>query len=280
MSFSDVINNKTEETTFKNKLVFIGATSPDLHDNYFVPTSLGHAMPGVEIHANSVQTIINKDFLYYENIYFVIITIAIFCLITCILIYCLKVWIAFIWSFVLILIYNLISIYLFEHGIIMNLVYPTIIVIFTFVAYTSLLYILEEKNKKWITEIFGKYVSPEVVKELMKNPKLLKLGGEKKEMTILFSDIRNFTSFSEKMQPHELVLFLNDFLSEMTNIILKNSGLVDKYMGDAIMAMWNVPKEDKNHTKKACMTALLMKEKMIELQMIYEKRKCQKLILG
>ena len=265
VSFSDVINNRTNLEFFKDKLILIGATSPDLHDDYFVPTSYGKAMPGVEIHANAIQTIINKDFLKEQPKFSVILIIFIFSIIVSLFLYKTKIWIASVSSFVLLLGYIVLAIKIFDYGIIMNLVYPIITVIFTFIPIVSSFYLFEEKQKRKIKNAFSKYVSNTLVEQIVKNPDKLKLGGEKKEITVFFSDIRGFTTISEKLKPEQLVHILNEYLTAMTNIIMGNNGLVDKYIGDAIMALWNVPLDEKRHAELACLASLDMKSKLIEL---------------
>jgi len=127
-------------------------------------------------------------------------------------------------------------------------------------------YVTEEKSRKWITSVFGKYVSPVVIDNLIKNPDKIKLGGEKRNITIFFSDIRGFTPIAEQLNPEDLVRLLNDYLSEMTSIIRKDQGLVDKYMGDAIMAFWGAPLDQPNHAIMACSSSLQMMDKLKELQ--------------
>jgi adenylate cyclase len=127
-------------------------------------------------------------------------------------------------------------------------------------------YRTEEKSRKWITSVFGKYVSPVVIDNLIKNPDLINLGGEKRNITIFFSDIRGFTSISERLEPEDLVHLLNEYLTEMTSIIIKNQGLVDKYMGDAIMAFWGAPLDQPDHARIACSSSLEMVEKLKDLQ--------------
>ena len=134
--------------------------------------------------------------------------------------------------------------------------------ILTYVVVSVVFYVTERKVKKQVVEAFKKYVSPEVVAEIMKQPGKLKLGGSRKQMTILFSDIRSFTSISEKMTPEELVGMLNEYFTEMADIIMKNRGLVDKFIGDAIMALWGVPLPEKDHARLACESAMQMKEKV------------------
>lgn len=120
----------------------------------------------------------------------------------------------------------------------------------------------ENEEKQKLRGAFQQYVSPSIVEEITQHPEKLKLGGDKKTLTVFFSDIRGFTTLSEKLTPEELVAFLNDYLSQMTDLVLENKGLVDKYIGDAIMAFWGAPIEDKDHAIDACKTAIAMKKKM------------------
>jgi adenylate cyclase len=124
-------------------------------------------------------------------------------------------------------------------------------------AYRNL---VEEKKSRFLHKAFSSYISPELVSEIVKNPELLKLGGEKREITMLFSDIRGFTTVSEKVPPEAIVKILNGYLGPMTNIVLNHKGTLDKYMGDAIMAIYNAPLEIKNHPLLACKTAIDMME--------------------
>jgi adenylate cyclase len=113
--------------------------------------------------------------------------------------------------------------------------------------------------------MFSNYVSKSIVEELLKHPEKLELGGEDKNITVLFSDIRGFTTLSEKLTPQSLVSHLNDYLTAMTDIIFKYEGTLDKYVGDEIMAFWNAPVEQQNHPELACMAALEMMQKLKEL---------------
>ncbi len=119
-------------------------------------------------------------------------------------------------------------------------------------------YIIEERNKKFIRGAFAKYVTPEVVDSILKDPTKLSLGGEKRELTILFSDIRGFTTFSEKMDAKALASFLNDYLGIMTGIVFQHQGTLDKYIGDAVMAFWGAPLPQSVHALNACKAAVEM----------------------
>jgi adenylate cyclase len=148
----------------------------------------------------------------------------------------------------------------------MNLTYPTLNLGFIYLGVTGYRYMTEEKEKKKIRGAFQYYLTASVVEEMLKNPDKLKLGGEKKDLTVLFSDIRGFTSISEQMTPEGLVKFLNEYLTTMTDIVFKYDGLLDKYMGDAIMAIWGAPLDQPDHVKRACLAALDMVEELHRLQ--------------
>ena len=271
ISFSDVYHKRINPEYFDGKIVLIGVTSPVEHDDYTVPIS-NQDMPGVEIHANLVQSILTKDYIYNQDDFSAIGIIFLFGLLTGLLLYKSRIYIAAILLVVLALAYVLISINIFDtYGIIMNILYPLLSISLVSFALVVVYYRTEEKGRKWITSIFGKYVSPVVIDNLIKNPDMINLGGEKRNITIFFSDIRGFTTISEKLKPEELVHLLNEYLTEMTTIITDDEGLVDKYMGDAIMSFWGAPLEQPNHAEMACSSSLKMMKKLKELQNKWKK---------
>ncbi len=140
--------------------------------------------------------------------------------------------------------------------------------LFTFAAK----YILEEKGKKEIRNAFGKYVSPAIIESVMKDPTKLTVGGEKRDLTIVFSDIRSFTTFSEKMDAKELSNFLNDYLGRMTDIVFETEGTLDKYIGDAVMAFWGAPLEQPRHAVNACKAAVQMQKQLRELRPYFKEK--------
>jgi adenylate cyclase len=265
ISFSDVINNKTNPSFFNSKIVLIGATAPDLHDDVIVPIS-NQVMPGVEVNANLVQSILTRDFLYYQDDISAVGFIFIFALLTGIILYRFRIHIATLLLAVFIIVYIFFSIYIFSEGLIMNILFPLLSIVLVYISLVVFYYLTEERSRKWITSVFGKYVSPVIIDNLIKNPDKIKLGGEKRNITIFFSDIRGFTSISENLKPEDLVCLLNEYLSEMTSTIMKDRGLVDKYMGDAIMAFWGAPIDQPNHAEMACSSSLEMINKLRELQ--------------
>jgi len=272
VSFYDVYNKSESLPDFEGKIILIGFTASGVDDTFNVPIS-NKAMPGVEIHANLVQSILTRDYIYYQEDISSIGVIFLFALLAGLFLYKFKIYIASAFIGLIYIIYFLLSILLIfdNYGIIMNILFPLFTMIFVYIALVGIYYRTEEKSRKWITSVFGKYVSPVVIARLIDNPEMINLGGEKRNITIFFSDIRGFTAISEKLTPEELVHLLNEYLTEMTTIITKNQGLVDKYMGDAIMAFWGAPMDHPIHAEIACSSSLEMIEKLRELQVKWKK---------
>lgn len=145
------------------------------------------------------------------------------------------------------------------------IVTPALTTIFSYVGSVAYVSVVEGREKRFIKGAFGKYVSPEVVAEIAENPGALQLGGQKRPLSILFSDLAGFTTLSENMDPQDLLAHLNEYLSEMTQIVMDETGTLDKYIGDAIMAFWNAPRAMDDHADRALRTAILMQRKMDDL---------------
>jgi adenylate cyclase len=169
--------------------------------------------------------------------------------------------------------------YLYMNTIIYDLfVYVDLLLLSVgFEAYDSF---LKHRQAKFYKGVFSTYVSPEILEEIVEDPEKLKLGGEKREVTVLFSDIRGFTSLSEKLSPDRLVKLLNTYLTPMTDIVLKNKGMLDKYIGDAIMAIWNAPVEVKDHRERALITGFEMIRKLNEVNEILKQEGFPEIKIG
>lgn len=264
-SYSDVLSGEVDPAVFEKRIVLVGATAPDLRDTHLTPVS-SIEMPGVEIHANALQTILTEDFLDYQNQQSVIAIIFILCILTGLVLYRFRLLIATALVFAIALAYVLAIILVFDRGVILNIIYPFLAIFLTYIGNVGLFYATEKKQRKFVTNVFGKYVSKEVASEILKmDADTLHLKGEKRRITVLFSDIRGFTSISEKLTPEQLVEMLNKYLSAMTDVIMQQRGVVDKYIGDAIMAFWGAPLSEANHARLACEAALGMKKKLNEI---------------
>ncbi len=261
-SIADIIKGRIASTEFENAIIFVGATAPDLHDDYIVPTSDGKRMPGVEIHAHALQTILTRQFLKYQSFNMLAAVILAISLIAGILYSTVKIRYSAPIMTILALAYIIFSIFIFKKGLIINLVYPLMAVVLTSLTTISYIAALEAHNKKHILSLFGKYVSKDVVDHLLKSEKAIELGGTEREVTSMFADIRGFTSMSEKMTPHEVITFLNHYFGDMTDLIFAHDGTLDKYVGDALFALWGSPLPDKDHAYKAVKCALAIQVKL------------------
>ena len=255
MSFSDLLSSNQ---SFDGKIVLIGATAKDLHD--FKETPIG-TLSGVEVHASAVQTEITNSFLSMQSKSSVILWMFILSMLVGLFLWKFRLLPASVLSLLLAIIYPLISLFRFDSGTVYNLPYPEAAIILTYFAIIGAYYLIEARQRKWISNVLGKYVSDSVAKEIMeKGEEALNLKGSKKVITVLFADIRGFTSMSEKMKPEEVVEFLNKYLSKMTDIVFENNGTLDKYVGDEIMATYNVPLDLQDHALHAVKTAIGMQK--------------------
>jgi len=254
---ADLISGNTSEN-FKDKIVLIGVTAKDLHDEKATPIGI---LPGVEIHASAIQTILTGKSLRYQNDLSIIMIILLLSLITSMVMYRLRILKSAIISLGLIVLYIVISLFAFDSGIVMNLLYPLLSIILTFVVVMSFYYFTEMTERNLVTSLFGRYVSQNVADELIKRGKsAFQLKGSRKTVTTLFADMRGFTAMSEKISPEKVVSILNRYLSRMTSIVFKYNGTLDKYVGDEIMATYNTPLDMEDHALMAVKTAIDMQK--------------------
>ncbi|MCK5236033.1 MAG: adenylate/guanylate cyclase domain-containing protein, partial [Deltaproteobacteria bacterium] len=167
-----------------------------------------------------------------------------------------------------------------QYDMLPSLLFPLLSLSLTYIVCEAYRNIIFEQKSKFYKKAFSTYVPPQVVSEILKDPDSLKLGGEKRYVSILFSDIRGFTSLSEKMPPEQLVALLNKYLTPMTEIIFKEKGTLDKYIGDAIMAIFNAPVDLPEHPKKACKVALAMIAKLSKVNMEWTSRGLPSIKIG
>lgn len=270
-SFSDVVKGRVSSRYFKDKIVLVGVYAEGLQDIHQTPYG---PMFGIEMIANAVTQVLNRDFITFSKDYIDILLIIMFGLGISYIVGRKSITYSYITTFALVLVYFFSVIFLFDrYRYTLNLSAPLItgvITMFSMIAYRIL---TEEKEKKAIQGMFSNYVSKSVVDELLKHPEKLELGGEDKEITVLFSDIRGFTTLSEKLTPQELVSHLNEYLSAMTEVIFKYEGTLDKYVGDEIMAFWNAPVEQPNHPERACRAAVEMMNRLHHLNEAWPEEK-------
>ena len=263
----DVISGKVAPDTFKDKLVFVGVTEKGIYD--IRPTPVDALFPGVEILATIAGNVIDNRFLIHDT------RVTVFDLaMIVVMAVVLSAAIAFVSStFASLLIFAgltlaliVLDFFLFSsYNIRPGVVYPVLSLLLTYVSTEAFRTIVVEKKSRFLKKAFSTYVSPQLVAELSKNPDSLKLGGEKREISVLFSYIRGFTTLSERLTPVALVALLNEYLNPMTRIVLSQEGTLDKYIGDAIMAVFNAPVAIENHPRKACSAAVEMMDGLNKL---------------
>jgi adenylate cyclase len=273
ISAIDVYNNTFDKNLVKNKFIIIGTTSAGLFDLRATP--LESVFPGVEIQANLLDNLLKNDIISTpENKEIINIIIIVFVIIiSALIIYYFSAIKAFILiTFLIITLYYGEYYVFYKYLTILNPFYPLIAIVITSFILTTLNYFFEYKNTLLIKNAFAKKVSPSVMEELLKQPTDI-LAPKEKEITIYFSDIRSFTTISEKLKdPKKVIEMLNEYFNPMTNIIIKYEGTIDKFIGDAIMAYWNAPHNIKNHADKAVSAAIEQIKLLKELnKKIYEK---------
>jgi len=282
VSFHKVYHGKDAgPEVFKDKIVLIGSTAEILHDVFLTPFSeKGNMMPGVEIHANVINTIMTKDFMKQMDNFSAFWLVLAIGLATSFMVFGIRTLAGLGILAAEVLVYFAVSQWFFvEHNYIIRLVDPLFAMVLCYLSISTYKVGVEEKESRKIKDVFSKYVSKNLVEELLKNPDV-KLGGEKKEVSILFSDIRGFTSMSEKMGPEEVLEILNEYLTEMTEIVFENGGTLDKFIGDAVMALFGTPLYYKDHAYRAVKTAAMMKEKLAQLNEKWEKEGKNRLKIG
>ncbi|OQY27505.1 MAG: hypothetical protein B6244_10350 [Candidatus Cloacimonetes bacterium 4572_55] len=258
---------------FKDKIVLVGSSMAELHDLFPSPFSTElDLMPGVEIHANALHTLLNQDYIYRQTVFKKAVMIIMLTVLAFLMTSYLKPFAGFIFINVEIGLLIILSIYLFSYfNYLIYLVSPILSISFCFVGNVMFQYSRELEQKRLIKHAFKHYLDKNVVEHLIHHPELLQLGGEERHMTVLFSDIEGFTSVSEKLTPSELVELLNEYLTEMTEIILNHKGIIDKYEGDAIMAEFGAPIHYEDHAYQACLAALDMEKRLRELRLKWRR---------
>ena len=266
-SISDIIAGRLSPELIKGKIVIVGATATGIYDLRVTPFS--PVYPGVELHATVVENILQGNFLEQSawTTFIDICGIIVFGMIIGIAIPRLKALQGILLVMVLLGGFVAGNTLIFaKYNTWLNMVYPVLTMMTIYLVITVYRYFTEEREKKKIRGAFQYYLTASVINELLKDPTKLKLGGDKKDLTVMFSDIRGFTTISEKLTPEELVHLLNEYLTAMTDIVFKYEGLLDKYIGDAIMAVFGAPVDQPDHAMRSCRTALEMMATLKGLQ--------------
>ena len=275
ISATDIINNRFEASQIEGKVVLIGTSAAGLYDLRATPFE--SVFPGVEVHANVIDNILQGDFLQKPSwaeganiIHMVILALLVFAVINYLNIYLIPI------AFLAFLGLDLCAVYyyLFNEGIILNIFFPMLTIAAATVLAILVNYLFEIRQSNVIKNKFASKVSSKVMEDLLKNEGNT-LHGESKEVTVFFSDVRGFTNISEAMpNAKALIDYLNEYMEPMSEIIMKNEGTIDKFIGDAIMAYWNAPSDVENHQDKSLKASLEQLEhlKVLNKKLIKENK--------
>lgn len=262
-SVSDILSGKVPGEDFKDKIVLVGTTAIGTHDMRSTPVSPMY--PGVEINATVIDNILTQRFITKPNWskaydLFAIIMLA---ALTGLVLPRLGAVPGFLFVSGLFVVQIFLSRLLFVHyRIWLNIVYPLLALTMTYTTLTVYRYFTEERERKKIKRTFKHYVSPIVIEEMLRSPDRLKLGGEEKVLTVLFSDLQGFTSYSEHYKPHEIIEILSDYYEKMTEQIFSHQGTLIEYVADELVAAFGAPLHYSDHARRACAAALDMRDRL------------------
>jgi len=272
-SAAALMDGRLPPEALKDKIVLVGATAVGIYDLRVTPFS--GVSPGVEVQATVLDNLLRHNFIRvpkYGLPLMLLILLGLGVLLGLLLPQLSAAW-AFVFTLLLIEGITFSNYFLFSRlGIQLELLYPLMEIVGVYLGITMQRFLAEERERLRIRKAFESYVAPAVVQEMLKHPEALRLGGERRVISVLFTDIRGFTTMSENLDPEALVKLLHDFLNPMSNIIIDQGGTIDKYMGDAIMALFGAPLEQPDHARQACRAALRMEDTLEELNRQWTKQ--------
>ncbi len=279
-SIIEILNKQVAKEDLRDRIVLVGTTAPGLLDLRATP--VGSAFAGVEVHANIISGILDNRIplqpawvMALEMILLVLLGAAVMVI---------PRWLSPAWIITFLVGLTALVIYgsfaAWSQGLILPLASPVLLILAIYLVHMSWGFLVESRAKQSITKLFGSYVPPELVDEMAERPDEVSLEGQAREMTVLFSDVRGFTSISEGLKPKELSTLMNELLTPMTRVIHENRGTIDKYMGDAIMAFWGAPLRNPDHAQAGVTTALAMIQGLGKMNQDFARRGWPEIRLG
>jgi adenylate cyclase len=261
---TDIFNEHLIAQTFRNKIVFIGASVEELQDNKLTPffsyAGNKRKIPGVEVHANALSTLLRRDFVKLAPHYWVELALIFAAgFLTMLIVLSMRTIYGAIFGVLEILALFVAALAFFSiKQIWLPVVAPTLAVVLSYIGNTAQLVFFERREQRFVRRVFSQFVSKSVVDKMLAAGEMPKFGGEKRELSILFSDVRGFTTYCEKHPEEIVVQRLNEYLTEMVEIVFHNQGTLDKFIGDAVMALFGAPHHYAEHAERACATACEM----------------------
>ncbi len=276
-SFLDLYEGKIEPKALQDKIIILGITEIGVGDMRATPIGM---IPGPLIHATFVSNVLNDELLYQDTRLdlALVLFFLLFPLIWLVVKSIFKRVVSYIGVYLLVFAAGKIG--FIYYNLYIDTFYPLLALIFSAITSEILLHQAQEKQSRFIQGAFSSYLSPALLQKLMKEPERLALGGEKKELTIFFSDIRSFTSISENMDPQKLTQLLNRYFTPMSDIVMRHHGMIDKYIGDAVMAFYNAPIDVEDHARQACQSSLEMMDELAELNKEFESEGLPRIGIG
>lgn len=266
ISFVDVMKGNYPANYFKDKIVLVGVTNAKLvHDEHYTPRSDLGPMSGIEFRANEIQTILDGKFLKNQSKPATIATIAVISTALVLAINYLSITLSLLLTLAAIGLYTLAAHYFYRQGLILNMIYPYLAIVLAYLASWVYKYFISDRHKRELKSAFGRYVSKDLVEQISKNPDMVKLGGETKEVSVFFSDIKSSTTLSEQIPIEQWVAQINEYFTVMEDVLMRSGGTLDKYEGDAIMGFWNAPIDQPDHVSRAYAAALQMLKSLRQL---------------
>jgi adenylate cyclase len=259
-SFVDVLEGDVPEGAFRGKIVMVGATALGLGDIRLTPLNKGTGEPGVLVHANALNTMVQGAFLVPEGRVATLLWVFGIALAVALAVAFLRIWLSPFVAIGVVVGYVLLAFLRFDGGTVMNVVYPPIAAVLSYLAALAVRYLTEERERRRVIRVFGRYVAHDVVDEVLAAPEaaLATLEGQSRDVSVLFADLRGFTSASEGAEPEAVVKALNVYLDAMVRAVNEELGTIDKFMGDCVMAFWGAPRATENHAARAVRAAIRM----------------------
>jgi adenylate cyclase len=259
-SFVDARDGNVPEGAFENKIVLVGATALGLGDVRLTPLEKSSGDPGVRVHANALNTMLTRAYLTYDARPVILAWVFGLALAVALAVGFLRVSLSWIVPVAVGVAYFFLAFVRFDGGTVMNMVYPPIGIGLSYLAALAVKYFGEDRERRRVTRVFGRYVATDVVDEVLSAPDkaLATLEGASRPLSVLFADLRGFTSASEGADPHDVVEALNAYLDAMVRAVNDERGTIDKFMGDCVMAFWGAPRPTEHHAERAVRAAMRM----------------------
>lgn len=268
VSFTDVMNGRVDPSIWKDGIVFVGfSNAVGFADDYWTPVSTqGLKMDGVEIHANVAATLLSTQFLRDAPLAEDVALLFLIALLVGVLAANASVVLTAVGTLALVMVY-LVANYLTVtiSGTQLPVATPVLAALLPFMGITGYRVIVEQRQTRALQGALASVIPPHVAQEIARDPDAVRMGGERRVLTVLFTDLKNFTGFSESVEPELLSRVITEYLNAMTAVIFQHGGTVDKFIGDAVMAFWNAPLDDPDHAQHACEAALEMQKTLAQL---------------